>query len=144
MSGDLGSQHLLAEVDDDGVCGTITVDPNLLIKVIELTAASIDGISGIVPKGKSSGRIHSIVEGTAARATGSWHEQRGIRVNLLDGELDAELTISVETGVSIPDLARAIQTRLRAAVERLLGFTVGSLAIHVTDIVSPADGNERA
>lgn len=142
MSGDSGRRHVLSEIDDDGVCGTITVDPNVLIEVIQLTAGSIVGVAGIDSRGRRPGRLHSIVEGNVPGAIGSWHERRGSRVSLVDGELNAQLTITVESAISVPDVAREIQTRPQATVERLLGFTVGSLSIHVTGIVSTSESGQ--
>jgi uncharacterized alkaline shock family protein YloU len=134
--------HLLAEIDERDTRGSITVDPNVLVEVIELTARSIDGISGFVSAKKAAGHTHSIVDGPEPRADGSWHEQHGIRVNLTDGVIDAELTITVESGIAIPGLASELQDRLRVSAERLLGFRIGSLSIRVADVVAPLTKGE--
>ena len=147
MSGDdrtagEGRPHLLAEIDEGDARGSITVDPNVLVEVIELTARSIEGVAGFVSPKKASGRTHSIVDGPEPGTDGSWHEHNGIRVNLIDGVIDADLTITIESGVAIPGLASELQSRLRASAEQLLGFRIGSLAIHVADIVTPSDKGE--
>jgi uncharacterized alkaline shock family protein YloU len=142
MSGDARTAeerrpYLLAEIEEGAARGAITVDPNVLVEVIELAARSIEGVSGFVSPTKASGRTHSIVEGSEPRANGMWHEQNGIRVSLADGVIDAELTIVVESGAAIPGLASDLQDCLRASTEQLLGFRIGSLAIHVADVVPP-------
>lgn len=131
--------HLLAEAEEGDARGIITVEPNVLVEVIELTARSIEGVSGFVSSKKAGGRAHSIMHGPEPRAEGTWHEHRGILVGLTDGIVDADLTITVESGVSIPTLAQELQNRLRASTEQLLGFRIGLLAIHVADIVPPSD-----
>ena len=138
---DAARPHLLAEIDEGDAHGAITVDSNVLAELIELTARSVDGVSGFVASKNASGPAHSIVDGPEPPEDGWWHEPHGIRVNLTNGVIDAELTITVESGIAIPTLARDLQGRLRASAEQLLGFRIGSLAIHVAEIVAPR--NER-
>jgi uncharacterized alkaline shock family protein YloU len=127
--------HVLAELVEDGVRGTISLAPNVLVDILEVTAESVDGVTGVL-KGRRSAtrRTYPIGETIEAGASGQWYSSRGIRVQVADGIVQAELSVAVRSGATIPDIAREIQDRVAVAIEKMLGLRTGPIAIHVIEI----------
>ena len=54
------------------------------------------------------------VAGVRALSDGPLPRSRGVRIEGEDGALRVEIRLEVERGVAIPDVARAVQDRVRA------------------------------
>jgi uncharacterized alkaline shock family protein YloU len=135
MTGDHHNDHVLAELVENGVRGTISLAPGVLVDILEVTAESVDGVTGVVKGRRSAGkRSYPIAETTGTDASGNWYSSRGIRVQVDDGDVHAELSVAVRAGTSIPDVARQIQDRVADSIEMMLGLRTGPIAIHVIEI----------
>ncbi len=62
---------------------------------------------------------------------------RGARVQLReDGTtLDIDLFLVLLAGNSAPEVGREVQRRVADAVERMLGLSVGSIDVHISEVV---------
>lgn len=136
MSVSAPGSHLLAELEEDGVRGTISIAPSVLVEIVESIATEVAGVTGIVkPKRGVGRRTHPIIEGSGANAGGGWHSQRGIRVRIADGTVEASLSVSVRAGTQLPRVAQEMHERIAAAVERMLGMKTGPIDVHVVEII---------
>ena len=129
--------HVLAEVSEDGMRGTISVAPNVLAEIIELASAGTEGLVRFVAPGR--GRTRSLPiqdEEQAETKGGGWYSRSGIRVSLENATVDADLSIEVQHGANVPALAEELKRRINEAVDRMLGLRTGAIAIHVRSIAS--------
>ena len=55
-AGEPFDHHVLAEVSEDGLRGTISVAPNVLAEIIELASAGTDGLVRFVAPGRGRSR----------------------------------------------------------------------------------------
>ena len=64
------------------------------------------------------------------------HAHRGARVELRDGStLDVDLWVVMLAGHSVPKVGAEVQQRVADAVERMLGLKVGTIKVHVSEVV---------
>jgi uncharacterized alkaline shock family protein YloU len=131
--------HVLVEVSEDGMRGTITVAPNVLADIIELASAGTEGLIRFVAPGRGRARSLPIHEGDEAESrSGEWYARNGIRVRLENATIDADLSIEVQHGANVPVLAEELKRRISDAVDRMLGLKTGAIAVHVRSIAPGA------
>ena len=64
------------------------------------------------------------------------HAHRGARVELRGGStLDVDLWVVMLAGNSVPRVGAEVQQRVADAVERMLGLEVGTINVHVSEVV---------
>jgi uncharacterized alkaline shock family protein YloU len=126
-------------VDDNGVRGTISVAPAVLVELIELTLRDIDGFVGFSrSRRKGRGQVVQIQGAEVAETAGKTYQRGGVQVRIDGSRIDADLSIIVRSGSDVPGLGRAIQQRVGLAVERMLAMTANEVNIHVVE-VQPAE-----
>lgn len=68
--------------------------------------------------------------------------RRGVRVLQQDGRVDVELHVAVEWGVSMPDVGRELQARVRDYLGRMADLDEVRVDVVVAEIAEPVE--ERA
>lgn len=105
-------------------------------------------IAGVAARG-----VHGIYRlgGGAARAMGALRERipgastsasQGVTVEVGEKQAAVDLSIVVEYGVAIADLAAAARRNVISALERMTGLEVVEVNISVTDVHLPSDDSE--
>ena len=59
---------------------------------------------------------------------------KGVRVDLDGNMVTVDITIVVEYGSPVPDVARGIQENVKKAIETMSGLTVHSVDVHVSGV----------
>ena len=78
------------------------------------------------------------VEGVRSLVESHLHRHRGARVLDEDGVLRVELHLAVDWGVSIPDLGRAVQARVREYLSRMADVEPATVDVVVEQVGAPA------
>jgi uncharacterized alkaline shock family protein YloU len=128
-SGDGGSSPLSTER------GTTTINDTVVTKVAAIAARETSGVYDL--------------GGGAARALGSVSERvgvtmsdersRGVSVEVGEREAAVDLTIMVEYGESIPQVAEAVRGNVIKRIEGITGLSVAEVNIVVNDLHFPGD-----
>jgi uncharacterized alkaline shock family protein YloU len=108
--------------------GGVTISDSVVAKV---AFKAIHGIEGIHALG-----------GTSARALAGLRGDKGtpgISVDLRDGSVDIDITMSVVFGASVPTIAEACRKAVSEQVEATTGLPVRAVNVLVTDVVFPED-----
>ncbi len=108
------------------VPGKIRVWPEVIEQVAALTAREVEGVAGL---GRVPGR-------RLAR-----HRPAGVRVEIRDGQVFAEVYIRVRGGFTALEVARTVQQEVAEAVERTIGLPVAEVVVCVQDVEAlPTEG----
>ncbi|MDD7965419.1 Asp23/Gls24 family envelope stress response protein [Actinomycetospora lemnae] len=116
--------------------GRTSIADGVVAKVAGLAAREVDGVHGF--------------GGGAARALGALTERipggrssssRGVSVEVGERQAAVDITVVVEYGVSIAELARAIRRNVIGAVEQMTGLEVVEVDVTVVDLHIPSDGD---
>jgi uncharacterized alkaline shock family protein YloU len=78
------------------------------------------------------------VEGVSGLVESHLPRHRGVRVLGDDGAVRIEVHVQAEWGVSLPEVGREVQRRVRAYLERMADVEPESVDVVVDDIASPA------
>ena len=97
--------------------GKTTIAPEVLTTIARLTALGIDGVSHIAHRGL----------------------KEGVRLEIQDGTVFADLYVVLKNGVNIREVSRNIQQQVARAISEMVGLQVGRLNIHIEDIDYPGE-----
>ncbi len=98
--------------------GHASISSEILARYAADAAAGVAGVSGVVDR--------------------HLPPQRGVRVSEADGVVTVEVHVGVEWGASIPDVARAVQARVREYLARMADLETVAVNVVVDEIGAPA------
>ncbi|MFC1879846.1 Asp23/Gls24 family envelope stress response protein [Chloroflexota bacterium] len=107
--------------------GKTTVAPEVLLTIARLTTLDVTGVSrmGNVPGGAN--RLFS-------RRFGD-----GVRINIEDDTVSADIYVILKDNINIRDTSRNIQRNIARAISEMVGMQVGRVNIHIEDIDYPIE-----
>jgi uncharacterized alkaline shock family protein YloU len=112
--------------------GTTTIQDGVVSKVAGIAAQEVEGVR---MGGGASQAVGSIMSAVPGVSSGS--ESRGVSVEVGEVEAAVDLSMSVEYGRTIHQIAEAVRTNVIRRVENLLGLRVTEVNITVNDIFFP-------
>ena len=106
--------------------GTTRVANEVVAWISALAALQVDGVHAMYqPSGRS---IDRILRRPVAH--------RGARVNLRDDQsLDVDVWVVLIAGNNVQQVGSEIQRRIANAIEKMLGLSVASVNVHVSEVV---------
>jgi uncharacterized alkaline shock family protein YloU len=111
----------------------VTVSDNVVAKV---AFKAITGIEGIHALGGSSSRALAGLRGDKGTP--------GISVDLREGSVDVDVTLSIVFGASVPKIAEACRIAVTEQVEATTGLKVRAVNVLVNDVVFPEEQSGSA
>jgi uncharacterized alkaline shock family protein YloU len=112
--------------------GTTTIQDSVVSTVAGIAAQEVEGIRMGSATTQTVGNIMSAVPGV-----GSQSESRGVSVEVGEVEAAVDLSLSVEYGRTIHQIAESVRTNVIRRVESLVGLRVTEVNITVSDIFFP-------
>ncbi len=104
--------------------GKTTVAPEVLLDIVRLEVEKVPGVHGLAP-----------VPGAFNRLMRRGRE--GVRLKV-DGEMvDVDVYVILEHDVNMRRVSREIQKAVARALERMVGFSVGRVNVHIEDVHYP-------
>ena len=112
--------------------GNTMVQDGVVSKVAGIAAQEVEGIRMGGSTSQTVGSIMSAVPGV-----GGGSQSQGVSVEWGEGEAAVDLTVTVEYGRTIHQLAEAVRSNVIRRVENLVGLRVTEVNIAVSDIFFP-------
>ena len=119
--------------------GSTTIQDGVVSKVAGIAAQEVDGIR--MGGGGASRAVGSIM--TVVPGVGSGSVSRGVSVEVGEVEAAVDLSMTVEYGRVIHQIAEAVRTNVIKRVENLLGLRVTEVNIAVNDIFFPQQEEQQ-
>lgn len=114
--------------------GKTSIADSVVAKIAGIAAREISGVHEL-----SSSGAGSLVSGLTQKVTGSDNRSQGVSVEVGEREAAIDLTMTVDYGVSIPQVAEAVRRNVMNRVQSMTGLTVKEVNIDVTDLFFPED-----
>ena len=105
--------------------GVTTIADSVVTKVAGIAAREVAGVYAL--------------GGSSARALGIDNRSQGVNVEVTDRHVSAEVTVMVEYGESIPEVAQEIRQQIIRRVEGTCGLQVTEVNVTVADLHFPGD-----
>lgn len=97
--------------------GTINVSDEVVANIASIATLEVNGVAGL-----SKGMISKILPGSQAK---------GVKAEVGQREAALDISIIVDYGVSIPDVAYQIQENVKRNVEAMTGLSVVEVNVYV-------------
>jgi uncharacterized alkaline shock family protein YloU len=119
--------------------GSTTIQDGVVSKVAGIAAQEVEGVR--MGSGGASQAVGSIM--SAVPGVGSGSESRGVSVEVGEVEAAVDLSMSVEYGRTIHQIAEAVRRNVIRRVENLVGLRVTEVNIAVYDIFFPQQEEQQ-
>lgn len=104
--------------------GTIQIAPEVIAVIAGLAAVEVDGVAGM--SGGFAGGI--------AELLGRKNLTKGVKVEVGQKEAAVDVSIIVEYGHRIPEVASEIQRSVKRSIETMTGLSVVEVNVHIHDV----------
>lgn len=104
--------------------GTIQIAPEVIEVIAGLATVEVAGVAGM--SGGFGGGI--------AELLGRKNLSKGVKVEVGQREAAVDVSIIVEFGHRIPEVAGAIQRNVKQAIESMTGLSVVEVNVHIHDV----------
>ena len=119
---------MAAEIKNE--LGTIRLDDDIIATIAGFAAVENYGIVGMNAKK---------VGDALTELFGRDNVKRGVKVNVQDGQVEIDLFVTLEYGVSLPAVAANTKKNVCYRVEEMTGLKVTSVNVHVEAIRVDSD-----
>ena len=111
---------------DENPNGTVSFATEVVATIAGLAATEVEGVANM--SSQSTGFADMFSRKNSRNFT------KGVRIDLDDNKVTVDITIVVEYGSPVPDVARSIQENVKKAIETMSGLDVHEVDVHVSGI----------
>lgn len=104
--------------------GNVNISDDVIGIITSIAASEIEGVSGLY--GKFTDNL--------GEKLGIKNLKKGIKIDIVDEEVNVLLNIIVDYGIKIPDISWKIQENVKNAIESMTGLKVSEVNVHVHGI----------
>ena len=114
--------------------GSTSIADAVVTKIASIAAREVGGVHDL-----GGGTARTIGGVTRSVGLGPDERMRGVAVEVGEREAAVDLTVVVEYGESIPEIANALRENITRRIEGMTGLTVTEVNIAVNDLHFPGD-----
>lgn len=103
---------------------TVKIANDVVGKIAAIAALEIDGVSAM------GNNITAEILGKV----GIKNLMKNVKVDILNGEVRLELSITVDYGINIPGISQAVQNKVKQTVENMTGLVVSDVNVRIAGI----------
>ena len=111
---------------DENPNGTVSFATEVVATIAGLAATEVEGVASMTSQNNGLADMFS--------RKNTRNFTKGVRIDLDGNKVTVDITIVVEYGSPVPDVARNIQENVKKAVETMSGLNVHSVDVHVTGV----------
>lgn len=115
------STELQADVENIGV---VQIADDVVAMIASLATTEVEGVSAMA--GNITNELMSKV--------GMKNLTKGVRVDVLEGNVTVDLAVIMEYGYNIPVTCQKVQRKVKAAIENMTGLTCTDVNIRIAGI----------
>lgn len=114
---------------------TVKIADDVVSVIASMAANEVDGVGGMTGS----------LAGDLVEKLGKKNLSKGIKVDVTDTSVAISLSLLIEYGYKLPEVAKNVQKAVKNAVEAMTGLSVSEVNIMVQGIVfpQPEDGAEE-
>jgi len=118
-----------------GVTGKTVIDDTVVSKVAGIAAREVDGVHSL---GGGAARAIGAIRG----AIGQRDFGQGVKVEVGETQVAADIVIVAEYPVALQDVAEGVRSGVSRALEQIVGMEVAEVNVTIQDVFIPGDDDE--
>ncbi|WP_058485265.1 Asp23/Gls24 family envelope stress response protein [Defluviitalea phaphyphila] len=111
-------------MDNINQIGQIQIADEVIAIIAGLSATEVEGVAGM--SGNFAGGIAEIL--------GKKNLTKGVKVEVGESEVSIDLSLVIKFGFKIPEVAAAVQSKVKNAVKTMTGLSVIEINLHITGV----------
>ena len=123
-------ENMTIDMEKDQDKGQITYANEVISTIVSVATTEVEGISGIVGSTSMSGII------------GKGRTPRGVRVDMENGDVNVDVSVTVDYGMPIQKVGRNAQENVRKSIESMTGLHVEKVDLHVVGVSFEKENQE--
>lgn len=104
--------------------GTVKIADEVVLIIAGLAATEVKGVTAL------AGNITN----DAIGKTGAKGLSKGVRIQVSEEDVKVDLAIQIAYGYSVPTLSKAVQDKVKNAIETMTGLNVSEVNIRIADV----------
>lgn len=120
--------------------GGTRIEDSVVSKIAGIAAQEVEGVR---MGGGTSQAIGGLLSSVTGGSSGSSGQSRGVSVEVGEVEAAIDVTLTVEYGKSIPQVAEAVRRNVINRVENLVGLNVTEVNVAINDVFFPQQEQEQ-
>lgn len=109
-------------MQDCGI-GAVQIADDVVAAIASLAVTEVEGVY-----------LNANVTNELIGKVGKKGVSKGVKVDVLEGNVTVELQINIEFGSNIPAVCRNVQTKVKAAIENMTGLTCSDVNIRIAGV----------
>ncbi len=109
--------------------GDVQVADEVVTIIAGLAATEVEGVTSM---------YGNITKDLISRL-GTKNLSKGVRITMEGGKVSAELAINIAYGYAIPEVSKAVQEKVKAAIENMTGLTVAQVNVRIAAVDMKAE-----
>lgn len=118
------SEENVYNIKEENPLGQVQIADEVVAIIAGLAACEVDGVS----------RLTGNLTNELASMLGKKNPAKGVRVELLPGEVKVDVSIEVLYEYSIPKVSAQVQDKVKQAIETMTGLTVTKVNIKIAGV----------
>lgn len=103
--------------------GVVQIADDVVAMIAALAATEVEGVNPAV----------GVAGGLMTRAVMK-KLRKGVRVDVLEGNVTVDLAVTMEYGYNIPATCQKVQTKVKAAIESMTGLTCSDVNVRIVGV----------
>lgn len=103
--------------------GVVQIADDVVAMIAALAATEVEGVNPTA----------GVAGGLMTRA-GMKKLTKGVRVDVLEGNVAVDLAVTMEYGYNIPATCQKVQTKVKAAIESMTGLTCSDVNVRIVGV----------
>ncbi len=120
--------------------GTTTISSAVVSQIAGIAAQEIEKVQ---MGGGAAAAVGGFLQSVTGGSTGGGNFSKGVSVEVGQEEAAIDLTVTVEYGKSVPQVAEAVRSNVANRVESLVGLRVTEVNVHVNNVYFPEMEREQ-
>jgi uncharacterized alkaline shock family protein YloU len=118
--------------------GRTTIADVVVSKIAGIAAREVPGVHELVGQG-----MQAAVSGLAQRVTRTDTRSTGVNVEVGEREAAVDFRLTVEYGVSIPQLVKDVRSNVTDRLQAMTGLRVKEINIDIVDLYFPEEDTQQ-
>lgn len=111
-------------MDNRNHLGEVQIADDVVAIIAGLAATEVDGVDSM------AGNIPNEL----IAKLGMKKLSKGVKVELLEGTVNVDLTLNLSYGYNIPDTSKAVQKKVKEAIENMTGLAVEDVNVRIAGV----------